>query len=527
MSFIITLNEPGQFVKRFPLVLLCILLLLNTFPVLSQEIEYYDGKIINSSTGDPVPFTTIKLKKNELGVYANANGDFKIIHNPDFKDDSLQITCIGYRGQTIPYNNLKSGEINKIYLDQSTYGLNEVKIVANRKIPGPLRIIERAIRRIKDNYPFMPFSYIAYYRDYQKENGNYLNLNEAIIQSLDKGFGVGSLSNQYRMLDFRMNKDFPRINITPYYHLDNSEITSKNEKFIPMASLGDQNGNELFILMVHDAIRNWDQLSFSFVNCFSEDFILNHSFSDPIRVYNNDLLLYRINFEGKQKVIGKDLMVSGAIYIQPEDYSIHKLEYSCFYNNDDNIKKRMFNVEIEYGYENTTNSLMYLKYISFNNIFNLVDTTDNSYFRVMKSYWNPSEYSKATLVVEFNKKIDPESIKGRAKFDIRIRNKPKKIKSIQASGYKLLIRLSDKKINKLTHKCTVGIRNIKAVDGSILNQRRTLELYQYRELFVQEYNKSIPLQDSCYLQYLPLDKNCISKYSGKDKYWMNSPENIK
>ena len=54
-----------------------------------------------------------------------------------------------------------------------------------------------------------------------------------------------------------------------------------------------------------------------------------------------------------------------------------------------------------------------------------------------------------------------------------------------------------------------------------------MELYQYRELFVQDYNKSLPYQDSCFIQYLPLEQNCISKYSGNFNYWMNTPENIK
>jgi hypothetical protein len=60
-----------------------------------------------------------------------------------------------------------------------------------------------------------------------------------------------------------------------------------------------------------------------------------------------------------------------------------------------------------------------------------------------------------------------------------------------------------------------------------VDKRKSIDLYQYRELFVQEYNKPLPLKDSCYMQYLPIEKNCISKYSGNEKYWMNTPENIK
>jgi len=45
-------------------------------------------------------------------------------------------------------------------------------------------------------------------------------------------------------------------------------------------------------------------------------------------VLNNNLLLYKIDFRAKPFVAGDSLTVSGAIYIQPSDYSIHKLEYS-------------------------------------------------------------------------------------------------------------------------------------------------------------------------------------------------------
>ncbi len=506
--------------------LIFLIITFNTNVVFPQAKEYINGKIINSNDNNPVPFASVRLKKNQLGVYANADGDFRIVNNPAFRTDSIVITCIGYRRISIAYDDLKRTDINIIRLSQAVYGLEEVKIVAKRRIPGPAVLIERAIRRIARNYPVRPFSYIAYYRDYQKEEGNYINMNEAIVQGLDDGFKSLSTHNKYRLLDFRKNNEFPRLNISPYYNLDHDYDLNNGSKFIPNATLGDQNGNELFILMVHDAIRNNSVRSFSFADFFAVDFLKNHSFSDPIPVYDNNLLLYRINFRGRKLVTGKNITVSGAIYIQPDDYSIYKLEYSCFYNKEDE-KKEMFNIDIEYGRDPAVDSLMCLKYISFNNIFNIVDTADNNYFRILKSYWNPSPYSKSTLVVELNHKVDPVSAARKINYDIRIRNKPKSIKSIHATGNKLLIKLRDKNVNKMAQKCTVSISDIRDTDGNILDHRKTLEMYQYRELFVEEYDKPVVFTDSCYMKYLPLEKNCIAKFPGRDKYWMNTPENIK
>lgn len=327
------------------------------------------------------------------------------------------------------------------------------------------------------------------------------------------------------MLDFRKNMDFPRMSISPYY--DTISSRDNPNKIIPRAKIGDQNGNELFILMVHDPIRNYKTRSFSFIEIFSENFLFNHQFSNPIQVYDNNLLLYRIDFKGKTKLTGNSIRVSGSIFIQPKDYSIHKLQYSCFYLNAANEEKEMYNVDIEYGYENDVNSLMRLKYISFNNIFNILDTDDNDCFRILDTYWEPVDLSKSTIVVEFNNKIDPESANKIENYEIKVKGKKAKINKLIVKGNVLMIRLMDENIQGYKDSSLVSIKNLKDINGNILNKRKVIELKQYRELFVQEYNKSVQFDDSCYLQYLPLDQNCISKYPGKDKYWMNTPENIK
>jgi hypothetical protein len=82
-------------------------------------------------------------------------------------------------------------------------------------------------------------------------------------------------------------------------------------------------------------------------------------------------------------------------------------------------------------------------------------------------------------------------------------------------------------IKNIKDTCQISIVNVKDINGDILDKRKTIDLYQYRELFVEEYNKSLPLKDSCYMQYLPLEENCRSTYSGNEKYWMNTPVNVK
>lgn len=295
--------------SRFILILICLIWHANPALLFSQSIDYFDGKVINSITFEPVPFATIWLKNNQLGVFANAEGDFKVIHNPKFQDDSLIITCIGFNRYTLSFKDLSDKEVNRIKLTPAIYEIGEVKILAYRKKLGSVTIIRRAIRKIRKNYPDKPYNFISYYRDYQKREGNYINLNEAIIQTLDNGFTSKSASNKYRLLDFRKNMDFPRMSISPYYDTIVSPDYNNPNKMIPNAKLGDHYGNELFILMVHDAIRNYKTRSFSFINTFSKDFLINHNFSDPIPVFNNNLLLYKIDFNTKSRITADSIII--------------------------------------------------------------------------------------------------------------------------------------------------------------------------------------------------------------------------
>jgi len=279
--------------------------------------------------------------------------------------------------------------------------------------------------------------------------------------------------------------------------------------------------------MVHDAIRNFNRRSFSFIETFSEDFIINHNFSDPSPVYNNNLLLQKISFNGRSRIVGDSLTVSGAIYIQPKDYSIHKLEYTCYYNIKGKGLKEMFHIDTEYGYNNSLDSGMYLKYISFNNLFKVMDNDDDSYFKITDSYLDTERNIKATVIVTFNHKIDPVTASKRENYEIIVGKKPLKFNSVQVTGKNLYIRFKEEDLKDKHDSIFISIKEVKDIYGNILDKRKSIELYQYRELFVQDYNKSLPFKDSCYMQYLPLEQNCISKYSGNFNYWMNTPENIK
>jgi hypothetical protein len=494
-----------------------------------QQLDYIRGKVIHSKTSEPVSFAAVHLKNSQIGIYTNAEGDFRILNNPGFQSDSLIVTCIGFHRLSLAFSVLKTSGINNLKLVPNIYGLNEVRVTARKRRLSPELIIARALRNIKNNNPAIPFSYVSYYRDYQKDSSIYLNLNEAIIQTLDNGFAYASDSNSYRLLDFKKNMDFKRMNITPYYDLPETDHTNVSFKRIPHAIVGDQYGNELFILLVHDAIRNFDKRSFSFVDTLTQSFIRNHRFTTPIGIYDGSTLLYKIDFNAKRQITGDSIQLKGAIFIQPDDYSIHKLEYSASFSNSEKKNKEIFNIEIEYGHEPAVNSRMCLKYISFNNSFTIPDASDNNFFKVLKAEWRreggPYGYfPDFTIVTYFNRKIPPVSGRRMENYEMTIGKRKAKITRIKVDGPNLYITVRDDKFKRKELDSTrLSYGNLKDINGNILNKRKELEFRQFRELFVQEYNKPLEFQNNCFIQPLPLEQNCISNSDNSGRFWMNTP----
>jgi len=507
--------------RKFLLISLLFFLSSN---LLAQSDNFLVGKVFDAVTKEPLPFATIVLKKNCLGVFSNADGSFKISNNPDFQTDSLIITFIGYQRTAIAIRSMEENSIRKIYLKPSTIQLAEIEIVARHKKLNSKTIVRRAIRNIRKNYPVKPYNYISYYRDYQKKEGTYLNMNEAIVQTLEEGVNKSSAMNKFRLLDFRQNKEFQRLDISPYYDTIPSPDFDNPNKFIKFGNLPDQGGNELKILLIHDPIRNFEAETFSFIHTFRTDFIRNHLLSEWIPVYDNNILLYKIDFKPQHLFTGDSLLVTGEIMIHPKDYAIYRLKYSGTYLLKDGSNKKMFDIIIEYGREKAVNALMGLKYISFNNIFNVVDKADTTFFKLVGACVQPGDLSNSNIILEFNHIPDIASASNKDCYEIFSDLNKAKISKITVKDNQVLIKIIPMASNlKTLPKIDISVKGIRDINGRILNVKKNLEFYQYRELFVQEFNKPITFRESYFLQNAPLIENQTSRYLGDQKYWMNTP----
>jgi hypothetical protein len=488
----------------------------------SQESGAVTGRVIDSETKAPISFATLRFKNKSAGVITNANGDFQLPIRYLRLADTVIISCIGYNNKLLVTNQLLGTELNTIKLTTSATQLGEIQIRAKR--PPRLsadRIIELAIERIPINYPKNPFSYLGYYRDYQLEDKNYINLNESIVEVFDSGFiSSDPQDTKISLYEYRKNESFPRDPSKEIIYDNN-----KGNKFVPDATLYSFGGNELSILRIHDAIRNNKVLTYSFVNIFSVDFINNHFFKLKGTVLLHETPLYCISFESKFSVTGSKHNALGTIYIEKNSFAIHKMEYATYEKNSKGTNL-LYELQLEYAKED---GLMYLNYISFNNIFKIRNSRD---FRTLDILFDRSINA---FVVKLNNEPEETSVANKDNYSIKFDHQNLEIRYIDISQLRndnlVYVYLADRtflsgaKSTEISSKLNIQFGDIKDKNGRRLNNVTFETVSQFRELFSQKRNTSVSIPSDLIFMSRdkPISQNEISPNAVKGNYWMNTP----
>ncbi|NKI33044.1 carboxypeptidase-like regulatory domain-containing protein [Croceivirga thetidis] len=464
--------------------------------LLAQNLnDFITGVLLDSKSGEPVVFATIRVKNKAIGVISNNDGGFKVPVHFQLEGEALEISCMGYQTKTLVFAELKEKIINRIYLEPSAFELSEAVVTASkRKRLTAKQILKRAIQQIPQNYQKEPFELVGYYRDYQLKNKKYLNLNEALIRVSDQGFETKDYQTlQFGLYDYMRNLEFERDSFAakPYDY-------SNRDKIIPDATLqGNYVGNELVLLFIHDAIRNHNIDAYSFVYKFIEDFIKEHRFKRLENTTFGDELVYKIR-------ISKSVMpyeVNGIIYVDVDDYSIRKLDYSVWRlsppqnpSSEGVLLPRTLLYEILVEYQDVGDK-MYLNYISFHNQFQLVRPPK---FAIIGAELDSVEKQ---LKVRLNKPIANWYDLEIKDFDVVHNGRKMQMKSALRNGdsaFILTFALQNKNLQKqfddlltdLTENprpsFVVQVKNMTDAEGNRLGERKSELLEQFREFFAQK-----------------------------------------
>ena len=511
-------------------------------------------RVLDSKTKFPVYYATIRFSGTNKGLIADDKGEFRLLmYAKSNASAKITISSIGYRTKEIYLSELRKDQVNIIQLLPDVEELEQVMLVSKKntkskkeKRPNAEAIVVEALKKLSANHARKPSSYIAYYRDYQQpiddsyekvrkknEVVEYLNLNEGIVEVFDAGFGTDYFNNQQNqtlVYRYHKNETFVRDNTlsVPY---DN-----KRKKYLKNVKIPPFGGNELSVLNVTNAIRNYNKVSFSFVNVFRANFLQNHFFEVNGISYRNGQPIYEIIFRAQESVAGRKYLAKGTIFIAKENYAIHRLNYQVY---EKRFKKLLYGVTMEYT---PIGEKMYLNYITFNNRFQV---KSDDYFKVkekklnVKDLYFNNEYFYVEDVfydVYFNRKVDEASIAPiHKKFKATYSYKEEKvaIKDVVVLDNRVRVYLDKKQLFSLPNfnektfpdEIRLKIKNIKDVDGNVLNKTPDIKLNQYREMFVQEVfpEKDLPEDVKVMNKHTPLATSEINEFERKNEYWLNTP----
>lgn len=526
---------------RTPRSIIFVLLFFISVSVLAQQDEYITGKLLDAKTEEPIAFASIRIKDRALGIISNTDGSFRIPLKYKEYGDIIEISSMGYQRKEILIQDFSVDEFNNVRLQPALLVLEEAVVIANKKERRltAKQIVRKAIRAIPENYPVEPFSTVGYYRDYQRDSMQYVNLNEAVLEVFDQGFdAIDSTTTKVKIYDYLENTDFQRDTMA----LNSYNYKPKGaRKVIDKAFLSSHGGNEFTILRVHDALRNYEINSYSFVYRLKTDLITQHTFKKGSDIYLDDESFYTIHFNK----LRLNYSAYGKMYISKRNFAIHNIEYTLYdrtkslpnglVNRHKTRNQLIFEVISEYR---QMNNKMYLNYISFHNTFQLWDPPKLVVHVIIP------EFAAYRFVIIFNNKIRLEDAISLENYEVKVKGKIIQMKKVVLHDSQKVVFLYPKMYPNRAEKMLreidivyrknlptddlleVKLTNIRDLGGNIINKWTSRDYNQFREFFTQELKlKPQASTDSLFMiKRKPIFKDQpIEKPKNFEDYWMNTP----
>jgi CubicO group peptidase (beta-lactamase class C family) len=169
------------------------------------------GTVISADDRQPVSYAGISTQGTGVGTATNINGEFTLRIPAKKQTDTLLITSLGYVNKRVPLTNRSAVGKLQIALEKNTLELKEVTV----EYHDPLKIIQKAIDKIPDNYLNEPHVVKGFYRMHTAKEHEPLQISEAVFDIYNFGY-TNKRANLFRLVKAREIKnlrDFKNIEV--------------------------------------------------------------------------------------------------------------------------------------------------------------------------------------------------------------------------------------------------------------------------------------------------------------------------
>lgn len=269
------------------------------------------GQVQSDETNAVLIYCSVGLSGSNIGTVTNEDGVFEFNVPFTQRHDTLQFSHIGYKTVRVRIADIKDPDNLAIRMTEEPMQLEEIVIRETPKSAGD--IVQLAIDNIRVNYPEDPFLMKAFYRETKKENGKYRALLEAALNIYDKQYSKPSkgskIKEKVQLVEVRKTLQFD----------------FEYEAFM----------NEWNLLYQFLRTNNVRYQSGSLI-------VKNNVYEVEGMVLYKDQLIYSIKAE--DQVMGRTYR----IFIEPESYSIIKIEMNSDHSGIEHPNNHMVNDSVYY-----------------------------------------------------------------------------------------------------------------------------------------------------------------------------------
>jgi len=317
----------------------------------ANQIYYLRGQVINKNTKVTLPYSNVSLKGKSIGTLSNDSGFFEFKVKKEHLSDSLYVSALGFQSAYFLVKDVLKKEWFTVELSPAAFNLSEVTISA---IP-PLKIVQRALENISNNYPTSSYISECFYREFISENQQYKRLIEASLKILEKGYTDNravKLKQVVNVEKIKQNHDYRTLK--NYYWNGIEYIMNENIRGINPGGV---------------------------INTFP---LKDWKFTCDETTQLNGEEVFIVKFKPATPDLARP---EGTLYITTTDYAILKLDYAInsglenwhYSSLSDTTYLKYYNWETAFNYKRY-NDKLYLNYITHQRKFKALDKESQSEF---------------------------------------------------------------------------------------------------------------------------------------------------
>jgi hypothetical protein len=201
--------------------------------LLASPFKIIRGEIIDERKEDPIAYCNIGIVGKAVGSMSNLEGCF-VIKIPDkYFSDTLSFSSIGYESVFIPVSSF-GNESKTIILNRKNYQLKAIDVIRYNPDFVLDLLEENRLRNYDDQFMVMT----TFYREIVKENDDYTDISEAVLQVLKAPYNRDEAQDHVKFLKGRKGASTKpyndirfRLKGGPYY-ITKLDVVKNHESFL-------------------------------------------------------------------------------------------------------------------------------------------------------------------------------------------------------------------------------------------------------------------------------------------------------